>query len=702
MPRFLAPITVANETVTGSETISGNQIILSGTYGKDSYWTSVSASGGLSADHGSFVNNVSALAFYGDGSHLTGISASGGSATDATKLSLSGGVMTGPIYFGYNYGPRIDQGRYDTNRGGLSGISLVCSVDYDLNWQAGWLTVYQQDRITPMPFYIDSGVGTTVKIWDGTHVGAGSGIEISHTGITFPDNTVQTTAFTGLPSYDVDNWNSTYSTVNTYSGIWSTGSGVLSTGNLSSYSFFGDNSTVLFNLSTITPQTNASGYLVSLNGATQIANKDYKIVYTTGTNKLSTLFVPPIGCELAVTYLGSHISSTTIISAVNSESFSPSLTGNWEQTYNTVSSNSSIWSNWSSVSGDYLLNSSLTSLTGNWQQTYNNVSSTSSVWSNWSSVSSNYLLSTPLTSLTGNWEQTYNNVSSSSSRWNAMFPSSGGTINGNILLTGSLSVLSGATYINTIFTNTSSLCIHNIGIGPALYVSQGAGPGDIASFYDGDGVEVLHIGNALNPVSDGVIGIKTSNPNKTLTVAGEISASSDIWASKYYGDGSNLTNLDANDISQGKLNTNRLPDIATFNTSVSAPTISGSFYGDGANLSNIKTSINYVIDGGGVAILSGSKGFIQIPSNFKVKEWSILADNISTSFIIDVRTASFESLPTTVSIVSGNPLRLTNQIKNNNLSASWTDINAGEYLEFYVTQASNATLIYLSLNGIRS
>jgi hypothetical protein len=75
MPRFLAPITVGQETVTGTETISGNQIILSGTYGKDSYWTSVSASGGLSASHGNFVNNVSASFFYGDGSHLTNLNA---------------------------------------------------------------------------------------------------------------------------------------------------------------------------------------------------------------------------------------------------------------------------------------------------------------------------------------------------------------------------------------------------------------------------------------------------------------------------------------------------------------------------------------------------------------------------------------------------------------------------------------------------
>jgi hypothetical protein len=91
MPRFLAPITVGQETVTGTETISGNQIILSGTYGKDSYWTSVSASGGLSADHANFVNNVSASYFYGDGSHLL-------NARDTTKLPLSGGTLNGKLF----------------------------------------------------------------------------------------------------------------------------------------------------------------------------------------------------------------------------------------------------------------------------------------------------------------------------------------------------------------------------------------------------------------------------------------------------------------------------------------------------------------------------------------------------------------------------------------------------------------------------
>ena len=102
-------------------------------------------------------------------------------------LPLSGGNMTGAINFSAS---RITQGLYDSNRGGLSGISLVCSLDYDFNWQVGWITALEQDRLTPRPLYVDSGAGSTIRAW----TSAGSGTEVSHIGITFPDSSVQTSA----------------------------------------------------------------------------------------------------------------------------------------------------------------------------------------------------------------------------------------------------------------------------------------------------------------------------------------------------------------------------------------------------------------------------------------------------------------------------------------------------------------------------
>jgi hypothetical protein len=108
---------------------------------------------------------------------------------------------------------------------------------------------------------------------------------------------------------------------------------------------------------------------------------------------------------------------------------------------------------------------------------------------------------------------------------------------GNSIFQGGLSALSGTTFTNTIFTTTSALSVINTGIGPALYVAQAPGDYDIASFYDKDGIEVLHIGNAPVAGTTGKVGINESNPGAELTVKGAISASGSLSA--FAADGSN-------------------------------------------------------------------------------------------------------------------------------------------------------------------
>ena len=123
---------------------------------------------------------------------------------------------------------------------------------------------------------------------------------------------------------------------------------------------------------------------------------------------------------------------------------------------------------------------------------------------------------------------------------------SGGNITGNLNVAGSFTVSGSATFVNTVFSTTSAVSAINRGPGPALYVAQASGLGDIATFCDLDGATVLHVGNARRgdgTFVDGVVGIKTSTPNKTLTVAGEISASQGVYACKFYGDGSSITNI---------------------------------------------------------------------------------------------------------------------------------------------------------------
>jgi hypothetical protein len=116
------------------------------------------------------------------------------------------------------------------------------------------------------------------------------------------------------------------------------------------------------------------------------------------------------------------------------------------------------------------------------------------------------------------------------------FPLTGGTIGGNTKVQGNLTVYgdlssTGNSYFaNTIYSTTSALSVINVGnTGPAIYVANN-GSGDLASFYDLDtNAEVFHIGGANGSFPN--IGVKTSTPNKDLTVNGEISAYGSIWTS---------------------------------------------------------------------------------------------------------------------------------------------------------------------------
>ena len=124
---------------------------------------------------------------FGDGSIQTTAATGGG----GDYLPLAGGTMTGNITFDGTSGQYIGKGTFDTSRGGNYGLSLVCSIGYEFNWQAGWLTTTNQSSTTPRSLYLDSLAGTTLKAWDSSN---DTGIDISHTAITFADSTVQSTA----------------------------------------------------------------------------------------------------------------------------------------------------------------------------------------------------------------------------------------------------------------------------------------------------------------------------------------------------------------------------------------------------------------------------------------------------------------------------------------------------------------------------
>ena len=163
-------------------------------------------------------------------------------------------------------------------------------------------------------------------------------------------------------------------------------------------------------------------------------------------------------------------------------------------------------------------------------------------------------VSTLVRASSANWDNAYNTgtvYQSNSAAYatidftnSKFFSLTGGTITGetrinnNLTVFGNLTATGTTTFANTVFSVTSSLSVVHVGSGPALWVGNN-GDGDIASFYDIDqGVEILHVGGINSTYPN--VGIRTSVPNKELTVVGEISSTSDVTTSgKFYiqGDG---------------------------------------------------------------------------------------------------------------------------------------------------------------------
>jgi hypothetical protein len=265
----------------------------------------------------------------------------------------------------------------------------------------------------------------------------------------------------------------------------------------------------------------------------------------------------------------------------------------------------------------------------------------------------------PLTS-TGNLFLGSNNVNNiltqviaNSADWNIgkTLSSSGGRLGGNTTVQGNLTAnyitaLSGSTFVNTIFTTTSSLCVISgpINVGPAFYVGAN-GTGDIASFYDlGTGVEMLHIAG-----SDGTnpnVGVKTSFPNKDFTVNGEISAVSGAWFDRI----TLKTNITA---------------VSGFFTSG----VSGTHYGDGSKLTGVvATSLGNVSLVNSIDGLTGAITNAYVPlTGGKTITGSLTSNGLSSTNLTAVNATIRNTLSTvTISadnlVVSGYPLQAVSRV----------------------------------------
>ena len=160
-----------------------------------------------------------------------------------------------------------------------------------------------------------------------------------------------------------------------------------------------------------------------------------------------------------------------------------------------------------------------------------------------------------------------------------------------------------------------------------------------ASFFHGNGSNLTNLpatspGGSNTQIqynADGAFGSDAqftwASGSNTLTVTGDVSASINVSASEFYGDGSNLSALNASSISAGTLNNARLPATISVTNVTASSLVSASFlYGDGSNLTNVGTATSAAIHSSSFTA-SATSDILAINSSGSVITASLLAAN---------------------------------------------------------------------------
>lgn len=153
----------------------------------------------------------------------------------------------------------------------------------------------------------------------------------------------------------------------------------------------------------------------------------------------------------------------------------------------------------------------------------------------------------------------------------------------------------------------------------------------------------------------------------------------------------------------GTVNVNNITGVDTWTGTFSVNNISGlatvSTTGSYLSLTNRpKKNINFMIDGGGVELTPGVKGYAISDITGTIDSWTILSDTTGT-VVVDVKKSTYNNFPTTTSIASSDKPTLTESRKNQNstLTVWTTSVVAGDILEFVVDSASTVTQVIINL-----
>jgi hypothetical protein len=120
---------------------------------------------------------------------------------------------------------------------------------------------------------------------------------------------------------------------------------------------------------------------------------------------------------------------------------------------------------------------------------------------------------------------------------------------------------------------------------------------------------------------------------------------------------------------------------------------------------NASSGFSFVIDGGGAPILTGFKGFVEMPYNMWVTGWTVVADQSGTIGLDVYKSNGYSGFPTVPSVSDADRPTLPSAQKNRNTNiTAWTDqqFNKGDLVGFNVHAAGVVQIATISLSGTRN
>ena len=225
----------------------------------------------------------------------------------------------------------------------------------------------------------------------------------------------------------------------------------------------------------------------------------------------------------------------------------------------------------------------------------------------------------------------------------------------------------------------------------SLYV-DGTNVTQAATYIPAVGVGSITLGSPL-PVASGGTGVTTSTGSGNVVLSTSPTLVTPALGTPTSGTLTNCTGLPTSGLS-GSIN-------LTSQVTGTLPVANG---GTGITNNPNVLGLELVIDGGGLAITTGIKGYLEVPFACAVNTWTLLADQ-SGSITVDVYSDTYANYGTNTSMVgAGTKPAIASATKAQSAPASWTttSIAAGNIIGFNVTAATTVTRVTISLKVTRT